>query len=60
MQAVGIVLAANGGCALAAAVATELATGDPAASANYGEAALGGTFRLGSRPARDHRNWAAS
>jgi hypothetical protein len=32
------VLAVAGGCALAAAVAIELATGDPPAGANYGEA----------------------
>ena len=37
MQAVSIALAATGGCALAAAVAIELATADPA-GANYGEA----------------------
>ena len=38
MRAVCIVLAVAGGCALAAAVAIELATGDPPAGANYGEA----------------------
>jgi hypothetical protein len=38
MQAASIALAVIGGCALAAAVAIELATGDPAAGANYGEA----------------------
>jgi hydroxymethylpyrimidine/phosphomethylpyrimidine kinase len=38
MRAVCIVPAAAGGCTLAAAVAIELATGDPPAGANYGEA----------------------
>jgi hypothetical protein len=52
MQAASIALAVTGGCALAAAVAIELATGDPPAGANCGEAALGGTFRLDCRPGR--------